>query len=49
MAVDLVPHEGDLEPDEDYESVLFDAVRSRYAHLHGIAMLPEIDRPAVTR
>ena len=24
MAVDLVPHEGDLEPDEDYEGVLFD-------------------------
>ena len=28
---------------ESYESVLFDAVRSRYAQLHSIAMLPEID------
>lgn len=27
---------------ESYESVLFDAVRNRYAQLHGIAMLPEI-------
>jgi len=24
MAADLTPHEGDLEPDEDYEGVLFD-------------------------
>src|SRR5580704_18027729 len=24
MAADLIPHEGDLEPDEDYEGVLFD-------------------------
>ena len=29
---------------DSYESVLFDAVRSRYAQLHGIAMLPEIDQ-----
>ena len=28
---------------ESYETVLFDAVRSRYAQLHGFAMLPEID------
>jgi len=24
MAADLIPHEGDLEPDEDYEVMLFD-------------------------
>ena len=29
---------------DSYENVLFDAVRGRYAQLHGIAMLPEIDR-----
>lgn len=31
---------------DSYESVLFDAVRGRYARLHGIAMLPEIDQQA---
>lgn len=29
---------------DSYENVLFDAVRGRYAQLHGIAMLPEIDQ-----
>ena len=29
---------------DSYQSALFDAVRSRFAQLHGIAMLPEIDR-----
>ena len=24
MAADLIPHEGDLEPDKDYEGMLFD-------------------------
>jgi glycosyltransferase involved in cell wall biosynthesis len=26
-----------------YENVLVDAVRSRYARLHGVAVLPEVD------
>jgi glycosyltransferase involved in cell wall biosynthesis len=29
---------------DSYESILFDAVRSRYAQLHGIRILPEIDQ-----
>lgn len=29
---------------DSYESVLFDAIRSRHAQLHGIARLPEIDQ-----
>jgi hypothetical protein len=28
-----------------YEGVLLDAVRSRYAQLHGLMMLPELDEP----
>jgi hypothetical protein len=28
-----------------YERVLLDAVRSRYARLHGLPMLPELDEP----
>ena len=27
-----------------YEQVLLDAVRSRYARLHGLAILPEVDQ-----
>ena len=27
-----------------YEGVLLDAVRSRYARLHGLAILPEVDQ-----
>jgi glycosyltransferase involved in cell wall biosynthesis len=29
-----------------YEGVLLDAVRSRYARLHGLMMLPELDEPS---
>ena len=37
MAADLIPHEGDLEPDEDYEGVLFDGASfadADAAHCH---------------